>query len=64
VAPAQISAKGARAWANLKLKKLEFALTFDEATRRLADRRRAFEAKFLGPGNTDEPKAIVRRIKE
>lgn len=64
VASAKISAKGARAWANVRRKKIPFALRVDEADRRLAVRRKQFETKYLGPMSTGEPTSIVRRIKE
>lgn len=64
IAPAAITPKGARAWATLKLKQLPFALTCDEATRRLGERRKQFERKYLGGGDTGEPTRFVRRIKE
>ncbi len=64
VAPAKISAKGARAWTNVRRKKLPFALPVVEADRRLAARRKQFETTYLGPAGTGEPTNIVRRIKE
>ena len=64
VAPAAITAAGAQAWIFRKLKALPFALSFEEATRRLEERRKAFEQKYLGPGGTDEPESFVRRITE
>ncbi len=64
IAPARISAKGARAWATLKLKRLPFALRFEDATRQLESRRKLFEEKYLGSSSTGEPTRTVRRIKE
>lgn len=64
VAPAAITAAGAQAWIFRKLKALPFALSFEEAKRRLDERRNAFEQKYLGTGSTDEPETFVRRITE
>lgn len=64
VPPAKISVKGARAWATLRLKRLEFAFPHAEALRRLEARRKEFEAKYLGTHDTGEPVRLVRRIKE
>ena len=61
---AQISAKGVNAWATLKLKRLPFVLTFEDATRRLLERQRHLEQKYLGTNSTGEPTTTARRIKE
>jgi TraM recognition site of TraD and TraG len=64
IEPARITAKGAQAWATMKLKKLEFALTFTEATQRIDARQKMFEEKYLGSLSTDEPTRTVHRLKE
>ncbi len=62
--PSVISPKGVQAFATMKLKRLPFALTFEDAVRRLNERRKLFEEKFLGSASTGEPTRTVRRIKE
>ena len=62
VKPARISPKGVQAFANLRLKRLEFAMPAVEAFRRLNERRKEFEEKYLGTGGIGEPVHFVRRI--
>lgn len=64
VPAARISPKGARAFATMMLKRLPFALKFEDAVRRLDERQKLFTEKFLGSASTGEPNRATRRIKE
>jgi len=64
VVPSRITKEGAQAWTVLRLQELPFTMPIAEATRRLDERRKLFEEKYLGSLSTDEPIRTVHRLKE